>query len=133
MMLIAADPRLAYEIGADGLHLSEAATQRDAAAVRHLRRYMGARWIVTAAAHSESAMRAATKAGVDAVLLSPVFKTSSHPGTKTLGPLRFCSLSQNTETAVYALGGMNAPQLRRLKGSHIAGMAGISGFYSAKV
>lgn len=87
---------------------------------------------VTAAAHSMRAIIAAARAGADAVTISPVFATASHPDGKTLGPIRFAILAtaaQNLGLKVYALGGMvDATKIRRLKGSAIAGIASIGLF-----
>lgn len=53
--------------------------------------------------------------GAQAVFLSPVFPTRSHPGAASLGPLRFRMLALRAQVPVIALGGMNARQARRLK------------------
>lgn len=84
---------------------------------------------VTAAAHSERAVVAAARAGVDAVLISPVFATASHPGAKTLGVVRFARLARlaaEKGLRVYALGGVTPGLVRRLAGTGTYGMAGIS-------
>ena len=80
ILLIAADPALAAEIGAHGLHLPEARA-REAAHWRALK----PSWIITAAAHSARALSAARIAGAAAALLAPVFATSSHPDRAPLG------------------------------------------------
>ena len=43
----------------------------------------------TASAHSRREAIAAVRGGADAVFVSPVFATQSHPGAKVLGPVRF--------------------------------------------
>jgi thiamine-phosphate pyrophosphorylase len=58
----------------------------------------------------------------DAFLLSPVFATRSHPGAKTLGPLRFHLIAARSRCPVIALGGIDARQARRLKWSRWAGI-----------
>lgn len=87
---------------------------------------------VTAAAHNEHDIIAAARVGINAVLISPVFATASHPGARTLGPVRFASLAQRATKLgleVIALGGMTGPaQWHRLKGSAAIGLAGISLF-----
>jgi thiamine-phosphate pyrophosphorylase len=87
---------------------------------------------VTAAAHSERAVMAAARAGVDAVLISPVFATASHPGAATLGALRFAALARLARKLgieAYALGGVTDPgKIRRLTGSGATGVAGIGLF-----
>lgn len=50
----------------------------------------------------------------DAVLLSPVFPTRSHPGGKVLGPLRWRLIAARAAVPVIALGGMNPARARRL-------------------
>lgn len=66
-------------------------------------------------AHSLRELAAARRARADAVLLSPVFATRSHPGAKTLGPVRFRLIAALYGLPVIALGGMNSPLARRLK------------------
>ena len=45
---------------------------------------------------------------VDAVFLSPVFATTSHPGAASLGPLRAAMIAAHEQVPVYALGGVTA-------------------------
>lgn len=123
-LLIANDWRLARAIGADGLHLSEASVRRAS------RRWGATRpsgWIVTAAAHSRTAVGLSAGLGVDAVLLSPVFATNSHPGAPTIGPLRFARWVRESPIPVYALGGIDERSARRLRGSGALGFAAIGG------
>ena len=120
MLLIAGDARLATAIGASGLHLPEARA-REAAHWRALR----PEWIITAAAHSAHALAIAERAGADAVLLAPVFPTASHPGRESLGALKVRAMAQRAGLPVYALGGINAQTIARLKGSRLAGIAAI--------
>lgn len=67
-----------------------------------------------ATVHSLRELAAANRARADAVLLSPVFATRSHPGAKPLGLLRFRLLAARAATPVIALGGMNKHRARRL-------------------
>ncbi len=122
VLLIAGDPHLALCLGASGVHWPEAALRRHAAAAGHRRRPT---WLVTAAAHSERAVHRAARAGVDAVFISPVFPTASHPGAPCLGPLRFARLARRSPVSVYALGGITGAALRRLKAAGAAGYAAI--------
>jgi thiamine-phosphate pyrophosphorylase len=88
--------------------------------------------LVTAAAHSRRAIVAAARAGVDAVLISPVFSTRSHPDGSTLGVTRFAALARFARSlglGVYALGGItDATKIRRLNQSGATGIAGIDIF-----
>jgi thiamine-phosphate pyrophosphorylase len=63
----------------------------------------------------------------DAVLLSPVFPTRSHPGGKVLGPLRFRLLAARSRKPVIALGGMNPHRARHLSARHWAAIDSFCG------
>jgi thiamine monophosphate synthase len=103
---IAGDEALARAVGADGVHLPEA---RIGAAVglRH-------RFLVTASAHSLAGLR---RAGlVDALILSAVFPTTSHPGRAALGVCRANLIARLAPLPVYALGGISGENAGRLHG-----------------
>jgi thiamine-phosphate pyrophosphorylase len=68
-----------------------------------------------ATAHSLREVATARRARADAVLLSPVFATRSHPGAKALGPVRFRLMAALSGLPIIALGGMNRGRARRLK------------------
>jgi len=121
-VLIAGDPALAEAVGAVGLHLPEARAG-EAAHWRALR----PSWLITAAAHSLRALNVANRAGADAALLAPVFATASHPGREPLGALRARIMAAHTTLPVYALGGINANTIARLKDAPFAGIAAIEG------
>jgi thiamine-phosphate pyrophosphorylase len=70
--------------------------------------------------HSLRELRRAARA--EAVLLSPVFPTRSHPGGKVLGPLRWRLIAARAKVPVIALGGMDQHRARRLKAAHWAGI-----------
>lgn len=75
-------------------------------------------------AHTLHELRQAQRA--DAVLLSPVFPTRSHPGTNVLGPLRFRLIAVRVRTPVIALGGMNPQAARRLRHPRWAAIDGLA-------
>ncbi|WP_337996334.1 thiamine phosphate synthase [Oleispirillum naphthae] len=109
-------------LSADGLHLRDdaAARQREA---RAWRRHGGA--LLFAAAHGPRAVRAAAAAGADAVLLSPVFPTASHPGAPAIGISRFRAWARAAGVPVYALGGVTPKTARALVSTPCVGIAGI--------
>lgn len=117
VILIANDAMLAARCGADGLHLSES-TARQAAHWRALQ----PRWFISAAAHSARA--ALLEKYLDAILLSPVFPTASHPGARALLPARANKIAEAFKTPVYALGGVTARNASLLHG--FAGIAAIA-------
>ena len=115
-VLIANDARLAQQCGADGLHLSEAQAHL-ASRWRALR----PRWFISAAVHDLRA--AAMRKPVDALLLSPIFATRSHPHAIALTPVRANRMASALRIPVYALGGVTARNARLLHG--FAGIAAI--------
>lgn len=121
VFLVAGDPRLAARLRADGFHAPEALAHRLVAA----RRLMP-RGLMTLAAHGAAGLVNARRHAPDAVILSPVFPTASHPGAAALGPLRFAALAHASSRPVIALGGMTARRFGRLKGAGAHGFAGIS-------
>lgn len=120
LLLVGAHPALAEAIGADGLHMPE----RLAAEIPRLRAEHG-RWLITAAAHDTDAVRAAERAGADAVVVSPVFASNSPSAGEPLGVEGLRTLVANTALPVYALGGVRARTVAALAYSGIAGIAAV--------
>ncbi|HLZ83598.1 MAG TPA: thiamine phosphate synthase, partial [Caulobacteraceae bacterium] len=77
---VGADVVLAIAARADGVHLPERLAGRPGDNQRLRRRF-----IVTAAAHGLPAARLARRAGVDAIVLSPVFPSASPSAGRPLG------------------------------------------------
>jgi thiamine-phosphate pyrophosphorylase len=125
-LLVGADWRLAAAVGADGVHLPERLASR-AGALR--RAHPG--WIVTAAAHSLAAARAARaagRAGADAAVVSAVFPSRSPSAGSPIGHLRLAAMARAAGVPVYALGGVNDRTAARLKDAGLAGLAAVEGF-----
>lgn len=116
VFLAGADPALAQAVRAHGVHLPERLA-RLAAPLR--RRHP--RWLVTTAAHSRRALRRA--AGADAAVVSPVFESRSPSAGTAIGPRRLAAWSRGAPLPVYALGGINHANARRLGG--VVGIAAI--------
>lgn len=119
-LLIADDPTLAEEIGAAGLHLPETKMKQ---ALHWRARHPD--WIITASAHSLRALMRA--AALDAVFLSPVFATTSHPDARPLMPARAAFIAAQAPVPVYALGGITQRNAARLAPA-FSGIAAISSF-----
>jgi thiamine-phosphate pyrophosphorylase len=113
ILLAADDPELADHL--HGLHLPEAHA-RDAAHWRALRPH----WVITVAAHSPRGLHASH---ADAVLLSPVFATRSHPKARPLTPARARLMARKALLPVLALGGVTARNAALLSG--FSGIAAI--------
>ncbi len=122
MFLVGADVRLAIALAADGIHWPQALATR-----RGLNRVLGRRFRLTAAAHDLPAILRASKAGVEAVVVSPVFTSRSPSAGRALGVLRFSILIRRTRLPAYALGGVNAHTARYLALSGASGLAAVDG------
>ncbi len=121
-LLIGADVALARLAEADGVHLPERLASRAGAIAR-----AHPCWTVTAAAHSLPAARRALAAGAEAVVVSAVFPSRSASAGSPLGPLRFARLVRAAGGPVYALGGVNTKNARRLLASGAVGLAAVDG------
>ncbi len=130
LLLVAGQPALAARTGMMGIHLPEHEVRRGRSGKYVIGRRPPHRiMMLTAACHSEAAIRRAAEAGAGAVLISPVFATKSHEGAKPLGLLRFAQLARLARRLgliPYALGGITSERhVRRLRGAGAAGIAGI--------
>jgi thiamine-phosphate pyrophosphorylase len=105
VVLVADDARLAALAG--GLHLPEARVWESV----HWRA-LHPRWRITAAMHGLRLV----PAGLDAVFLSPVFPTRSHPGRSALSAMRANAIAGAMTVPVYALGGVDARNAVLLRG-----------------
>ncbi|OCC23848.1 thiamine phosphate synthase [Croceicoccus estronivorus] len=101
-VVLAGETRLARAWRADGAYGPPKALQ-NASRMLHL-----------ATAHDLTEIGQANRSMANAVLLSPVFPTRSHPGARPLGPARFRLLAARSRIPVIALGGMTADRARRL-------------------
>ncbi|HWU24988.1 MAG TPA: thiamine phosphate synthase [Rhizomicrobium sp.] len=119
-VIVADDPVLAVRYRVDGTHFSEATAGR----IAHWRALRPG-WLLTASAHSLRAAARAASHGADAIFLSPVFPTRSHPDRAPHGPMRLRAIARLAPIAIYALGGIDALSVRRLRGARIAGVAAI--------
>ncbi len=113
---ILADSALtAREWGADGIYGSPRSLYPRRAGLLHL-----------ATAHDLTEIGLANRLRADAVLLSPVFPTRSHPGDAVLGPVRFRMLAARSQAPVIALGGMDENRAEALDWPRWAAIDGLS-------
>ncbi|MEM8617709.1 MAG: thiamine phosphate synthase [Pseudomonadota bacterium] len=101
IFLVAADPKLARAVDAQGVHWPQAR-------LSEARRWRGAFALQTASAHNRRDIVAAHRAGMDAALLSTVFPSNSPTAGRALGPLKLRSFAQDSPLSFYALGGVHA-------------------------
>lgn len=86
----------------------------------------------TRPAHSRREAIAAIRAGADAIFVSPVFATRSHPGARTLGRVRLGLMIAGLDVPVIALGGMDARRARSLSALGVHGWAAIDAWTRQK-
>ena len=118
-VLLNGDPRLAVELGADGVHLTAAQT-----AV-----YTGrpaCEW-VAASCHNAEELANAIKLRVDFAVMGAVQPTPSHPGAVVLGWDGLTHAIKDTSIPVYALGGMQRNDLETVWQAGAHGVAMLRG------
>lgn len=124
VLVLLSCPEPPQTLTCDGIHIPEKAfTRWRASDLQRLRP-----GLLTASAHSPRAIRRAARFGCDAVIVSPVFATKSHPGSPSLGFSRFARMVKLSSLPIIALGGIGARDLRRVMLSGAHGIAGISLF-----
>jgi thiamine-phosphate pyrophosphorylase len=119
-VLVASDPTLAARLGADGIHLPEARAMEAA--------YWRARFpamMLTTSAHTYRAMMRARALPIDAIFLSPVFATKSHPDGGALTAVRANIIARVAGKPVYALGGIDPRNAKLLAHDAFSGIAAI--------
>ena len=79
-----------------------------------------------ATVHNAHEIALADSLNVDAMFLSPVFPTRSHPRATTLGKERFRALAATARAPVIALGGMTAARAAELDWPRWAAIDGLS-------
>lgn len=82
--------------------------------------------LLLATAHDANEIDLANRTGADAVFLSPVFPTRSHPGGPCLGKAGFLLLAAHAQCPVIALGGMTAERAAELGWERWAAIDGLS-------
>lgn len=114
VVILSGDSKLARSWGADGIYGSAKTLERAASLYR------------IATAHDLAEIGAANRVRADAVMLSPVYSTRSHPGGATLGPVKFRLLARKAAMPVIALGGMTADRTKDLRWDRWAAIDGLS-------
>lgn len=106
-----------------GFHL----TQQELMVCDQIQRKNKDSWII-AACHDEASISKANALGVDAITISPVNPTQTHPHASALGWDTFFELAKGANTPVYALGGMSYDDNERILSTDVFGLAGIRHF-----
>ena len=108
VLVVAGDIRLAHALRA-GVHLRAGRWPGPQAANLRARR------CITSSAHGLVDVHRARRAGAQAIFLSPVFATASHPGAAGLGAARWSAMVHQAHAArILALGGITGGTARAL-------------------
>ena len=97
-VIINSDVNLAYEIKADGVHL----TSKDLVSMKTKPKNL----IVSASCHNPKEIDIAEKLNINFLVLSAVRKTLSHPDMKPIGWDKFQKIVNKVNIPIYALGGL---------------------------
>ena len=123
-LLISEDIKLARDINADGVHFPTYMVKKDIINWSLINKIkIKKNLIITTAIHNSKELENAQLFDFDAGLLSPVFPSKSHPNGKSLGIRKFSKLVDKSDLPIYALGGINAKNIKSLFQTDIIGYA----------
>lgn len=116
LCLISADPDLAQDVGADGVHWPECWLTQN-----NVRRSHG---LISTSAHSPQALRRA-QGLADLAFVSTVFASRSPSAGRPMGPFRLAAHARASRLPVYALGGIKTCNIKRLNTLGISGVGAV--------
>lgn len=123
-LLLNAEPALARELVADGVHLET--SRLLAAAERPLPKDL---W-VGASCHNLAELQHADAIDADFAVLSPVLPTASHPDAEPLGWERVRNWLDEVNLPTFVLGGVGVEELPQAWASGAQGVAAVRAFWS---
>jgi 8-oxo-dGTP diphosphatase len=126
LLLLNSEPGLVEQLGADGIHLTSPRLQICQA------RPLPEHFKVLASCHDPEQLGQAVAMGADAVVLSPVQATASHPDTVPIGWENFSAWTDCCPVPVYALGGMRPVDQARAQQCGGQGIAAIRALWDAE-
>ncbi len=115
----------ALAVGAHGVHLNSSEL------IQIYERPLSKDAWVAASCHNKLELEYAIRADVDFCVVSPVHRTSSHPGGKGMGWYRFQELARQISIPVYALGGIKPEEIVDAHRNGAHGIAMIRGIWDA--
>ena len=113
---------IAFAVGADGVHLTQSSLPVDA-----VRNTVGKKLLIGASTHSLKEAKEAERGGADFVTFGPVYRTPSkvkYGAPKGLDALK--SVSGKLRIPVFALGGVKAGRIKKVKDAGAYGVSMIS-------
>jgi 8-oxo-dGTP diphosphatase len=126
LLLLNSEPELVEKLGADGIHLTSRRLQAFQA------RPLPGHFKVLASCHNPEQLGQAVTLGADAVVLSPVRATASHPDTVPIGWENFSAWVDGCSVPVYALGGMRSADLSQARRCGGQGISAIRALWNVE-
>lgn len=123
MIVLNAQPHKLKHYHADGIHLN-----RHRLMQFNERPVPENKWL-SVSVHNEDELKQAHLINADFILVSPVQKTSSHPGATPIGWDGLSKMTEKSLCPVYALGGMQASDISIARRSGAQGIAAISSLW----
>lgn len=115
-------------VGADGVHLGQGDGDP-----KYARRLLGSGAIIGVTAKTTEQVKAACAAGADYIGTGAVFGTSTKADALPMDGETLTYLTSLSTVPVYAIGGINAGNINRLRGSGIYGAAVVSGIFAGDI
>ena len=118
---------VAQVVEADGLHLPE-----DGLPTRAARQLIGRYAVLGRSVHDAEAAREADQQGAEYVIAGTIYKSTSHPEGKPVGPGLITEMTKNSSFPVIAIGGITADKVAEVVKAGAAGVAVISAITKAE-
>jgi thiamine monophosphate synthase len=136
LVIIGKDYNLAKKLKAQGIHFSD--HDKNILPFFLQRKSLPKNFIFSLAIHHERSIALVKKLKPDLVFLSPVFHSSTHLNQTPIGLINFSRFliktkyfyfkNQNYQPKIYALGGINFSNIKKLRKINIAGIGAIELF-----
>ena len=126
LIILNGDPEQAFELGFDGVHLSQQRCQQ-----YNARQQLPEFWVGTSC-HNLAELKHAQQVA-DFAFISPVNHTSSHPKVEPLGWRAFAELVNSAKLPCYALGGVGEQDMEQAYFYGGQGVAAISSIWERKL
>tara|TARA_B100001123_G_scaffold372995_1_gene437279 strand:+ start:87 stop:653 length:567 start_codon:yes stop_codon:yes gene_type:complete len=120
MLFVSNNSKLAIKYGADGIYIPS---------FNKSKKFMNLekkKLIILGSAHNQREIIDKIKQKCEGIFLSPIFKTNK--SKKFLGVVKFNMLKRNAKIKIFALGGINKENIKKIKSLNVAGCGGISYF-----
>lgn len=119
--------KVAIASNADGIHIGQ-----DDMGLKDVRKIVGENMIIGISAHTVEEAKFAQENGADYIGIGAVFETSTKNDVDVIPYEKVKSICDAVDIPKVAIGGINAENILKLKGSGIDGVAVVSAIFGAK-